>query len=160
MHCIARARADLDLLPPLVLFEAGRQDDVLILDGAGRRHLERLGHFKDRVRWTHVPSLRPPPFDRAVFRVALRSTAGGPRCDGVDLALRKRPVVREMPKAWVSKPGRHLTRHDGLPDGLGPRAGLLIRQQWHGPDLTGPVTLLAGALENRQNVPIERGGGK
>src|ERR1039457_5642925 len=160
MDCIARRRTDLDPLHPLVFLETGRKDDVLIFNRAPPRHVEWLGHFDDSVRLANFPALRPLAIGRPVSRIAFRSAGAGPRGDGVDFALRKRPVIREMSEARVGKPRRHSSSNHRFAYRLGPGPGLQIGQQRHWRDLARPVALLASLLEYRQNVLVEgRAGG-
>ena len=69
------AGTNLDRLHPAILFESRRRDEVLILDCAFRRNLERLRHLDHfvgrRIRRAYIPSLGPDLRRRSVRFPAL-----------------------------------------------------------------------------------------
>ena len=84
MNDLAVARTALGRLHPDVFLEAGVHDEPLIVEHAGGRHLELLGHREDLVRLADFPALREFQRRRQVLVVALqgapgRSTPGGYR---------------------------------------------------------------------------------
>ncbi len=148
-------RPHLDPLDPLVLGEAGGEDDVLVGDGAGCRHLELDRHLEDDVGRTDAPAVAPLDRRRRVLGVTLRPAALRPSHQRVDLGWRQGAVVGEAPVRRIGEPRRHQLLLHGGADGLGPRPRLLVGQERHRPDLAGPVAALAVPLEDRLDVAVE-----
>ncbi len=98
-------------------------------------------------------ALRPPPG----LRIRPAST-----CRGSAISFyffHPGTVIGELSEVRIGGPRRHLACERVGLDGLGPRPGPLIIQQRHGTDLAGPVSLLAVALKDRQDVLLECRGG-
>ena len=143
---------ELDLrVPPLVLpvgqhVVGGRADDEvrrpaqhrLDLPGVGARELERLGQ---------------------VGGVALGRAGVDPADHGVDLGRGQRDVVLVVLDAHrrVEVPGGHEAPLDPVADAARPGARLAVVEQRHRCDARRLVTLLARPLQDRRDVPAERG---
>jgi len=78
--------------------------------------------------------------------------------DRVDLCIGQRSIVLVLADAdaLVEVPGRHLAQEHALPDRLGPRPRVLIRQKRHRRRRARVMARLARLLEDRRHVPGER----
>ena len=122
----------------------GRQDEIRLADLP-------LVHVDERGRRRHVR------------RVAARRPAVDPRRDGRDLGVAQRPVVLEPLNADVllDVPGRHdphaIAQAGPLLDRARPGTDVLVADERHRGERVGTVALLAAPLQNRRDVPGERG---
>ena len=110
-----------DFLHPLVFREAGRNHDVLIIDGSGGGHGELIGHFEDCIRLVDAPAIHELRGFRGFGGVAFAGAAIGPSHQCIDLFTGERTVVAELAEVRIGRPRRHLAGDDGFTDGLGPR---------------------------------------
>ena len=139
-------------LYPCVFGESGRNDDVLIFDHAGRRHLKWLRQLKDDVGLGHSPAFDPSLWRRHVFRVAFRRARIRPGHDGRNFLHGKGAVVGEVSDGGVRVPGRHdFLRHHALHT-AGPGPGLFIGEQRERSGLARAMATLAVLLQNRSNI--------
>ena len=129
MDHLAVARTALGRLHPDVLLEAGVHDEPLIVQHAGGRHLELLGHREDLVRLADLPALDELQRGRQILVVALASTGVDPRQERVALVLGQAAVVGELAIARIGVPGRHPLLEHRLADPAGPLLGVFIGQQ-------------------------------
>ena len=136
------ARHDLNRCDPSVLFERrGNCDAFPFHDATGWNGIWR--QIDADVRLDLPAADGPLDLGRRSGWIAFGGTVIDPRRDGVNLGLRQRPVVIEVPMAWVRKPGRHRSRDNRRLDGLCPRPGVLEGEHRERPDLTRPVAALA-----------------
>ena len=84
MDHLAVARTALGRLHPHVVLEAGVHDEPLIVQHAGGRHLEFLGHREDLVRLADLPAFDESRRGRQVLVVPL----------GAPLSIHARSVSR------------------------------------------------------------------
>ena len=152
------ARLGLDRLDVAVVRNPRRHDVVAPpVPRLGRNRMRRRGH--DHVGLDGPgPELLKLDHGRRVLGVAPRRTVLHPVADRRDLVVGQRLVVLEALQAdlGVDVPRGHLARFDLGPDRPRPRTGLLIGHQRHGRHVVGPVAHLAGALQNRLDVLVER----
>ena len=141
---------------PHVLCEVGLDDDVLVVDGAAGRHVERLRHLHDDVG-LDVPAVVEGERRRRRGRVASRRAGIGPRRERVDLAIDEPALVGQVRVAGIGEPGRHLLRDHGGLDRARPRSGLLVGDERHRGDFAGAMAGLTVRLQDGQDVLVERG---
>ena len=84
VHELTVARARLNFLHPLVFGKAGRDDDVLIIDGAGGRNGEFVRHFENDVGFVDAPAIGELHRLGSVGGIALGGAGVGPGDEGVD----------------------------------------------------------------------------
>src|ERR1700694_4676608 len=65
-----------------------------------------------------------------------------------------------MPILRIGEPGVHFLKDYGRLDRLGPRPRVLVTDQGHGGNLSGPMAALTVLLENWKDVLGERYGGR
>ena len=148
------ARAHLGSRDPHVLGEVGLHEDVLVVDGASRRQLERLRHLDDDVG-LDVPPAVERERSRRVGLVAGRRSRIGPRVERRDLTIDEAALVGKVADRRIGKPWRHLPAgHCGL-DGARPGPRLLVGEERHRRHFAGPMTALTIGLENREHVLVE-----
>ena len=154
MHDAAIAESALDPLHPRVLREHGGDDEVLVFDHSGRRHVKRLGHAEDSVRLADVPSVDKLLVRRLFGEVALRTTLVDPLRDRFDLLIAQADVVGELADLAVGRPGRHSSFGHRVANRRTPIADHLVVGEREGPDFPFAMTLLTAVLQNRQHVAI------
>ena len=152
MHVRARPGLDFNGLQPLVFGEVGWNLDVLILDRAGGRNLERLGHREHGVGLADGPPVDERRSRGKVLVVPFRRARIHPRRNRVDLGLREAGVVLEVADRGIGAPRRHLARDDALLDRPRPGPGLFERHQRHRREHGRPVAFDAVLVEDRRDV--------
>src|SRR5687767_7388892 len=148
MDYLRIARPEFDALNPFVFGETRGDTNELVIDGAAGGHGERVRQRDLKVGLTEYPALCKTHRRRQVFLLALGSARIGPGDERVDLTLRQRAVVQELAVLGVGEPGRHAFEQHGFANRLRPRTSILVGEERHGRDFTGPVTSLAVLLQN------------
>ncbi len=151
----AIARPHLHLLNPAVFSEVRRQNQILIIDRALGRNVERSRHFKHFIGRSYIPALRPLAWRRSVLGIAGGRARVHPRCKRVNLCWGQRSVVTEVSVARIGEPRRHFARDHFFANRLGPRTRVRVSEERHGRDFARTVALLAMRLEDRKNVFVE-----
>ena len=135
-------------LDPHVVLKARIDDEVLIVDDAGRRDLERFGHLDYEVGLGNPPAfgkrrrgrqLRPVPFGAAVV---------DPLGNHLLLGIRHAGVVGEFAILRIGIPGRHPLVVDDFPHVLRPGRDFVVIGQSKGSDLAGAMALHASRLHD------------
>ena len=141
---------------PHVFLEVGLHHHVLVVDGAARRHFERLRHLHDYIG-RDVPAGWEHAFRRGGRRVARRGAGVGPARQRVELVGAQHPflLVGVVLEPGFGKPRRHRLRLRRLLDPERPRPRLLVGEERHRRHLAGPVAGLAVRLEDGQDVLVE-----
>ena len=110
------------------------------------------GQFHNHFRPNRPSIHRPFHRWRRILGIAFRSTAVYPLDEGIDFILLQRTIIREVAIILVREPRRHFPhRYRGL-DRLCPGTRILVGDERHRRDLTGPVTALTIFLENRKHI--------
>ena len=149
--------ADFEGGDPAVRGEAGGHDHMLIIDFAGGGNGKGGGHGEDGLGRGDAPAFGPVA---GRGDGAARGSAGvGPVSEGGDFGGGEAGIVGKLARFGGGKPGGHGVAEDGVADGAGVGAGLLVGEQGHGRGLTGAMAGLAVAFENWEHVLIEQGDG-
>src|SRR5262245_27089609 len=126
-------------------------EEVVLIRPCGFKS-ELFRHLQDQIRLADLP-----PFDnlgprRSVMWIAFRRPAVSPGLDRIDLRLGQAAVVRELPRARIGVPGRHLAADDFFADGLGPGARVFVTQQRHRSRLARTMAFGAVLEKDRRDV--------
>ena len=148
----AIARAGFGELDPLIFGEAGGDDGVYVLDGAGGGDVEGFGDFEDEVRVRDAPAGGECGVGFGVFGVAFGGALLGPSGEGGDLFDGEGRVVRELADMGISEPGGHAFHGGGFPNGFGEGSGLLVGEEGHRGGFAGAMATLAFGLEDGEDV--------
>jgi hypothetical protein len=139
---------------PAILFQVQRQAWRRKEIGPRRRNADfrQLDHH---VGLAELPALGKPGRRGHVFRIALRRASIDPAADRRDVLGTQPRVVRKRANRGVSEPRRHLARDDLVLDRPGPRPRVLIGEQRHRRDFTGPMADHASGVQDRSDIARE-----
>src|SRR5262245_26427785 len=107
------------------------------------------------VGLSYVPAICERRRSRQVLRVTFLRSAVDPRCDRIDLRLRKSSIISELLEVRISVPRRHLLGDNLLLNRARPGPCVLVTQQGHGRGFAWSMTLDTVLEEDGSNVPRE-----
>ena len=144
----------LDAADPLVLFPARIDDEHLVVDHAGGRHVERLvAHVDHLVGLGNHPAGGELGRRGQVLEVAFGRAIGDPLADrGLVLVAQPR-VIEEVAVVRVGVPGGHPLRLDDFFDHRGPAGDLLVAGQGERRDLPLAVAEHAIGVHDAGDLP-------
>ena len=140
-----------------IFSKARRHDRLRVRVGPNGRN--RNGRARDNeVRLAEPPMAgrRPHPRRRRVGGIAPRRAAVHPLRNRRDLRVAQGRIGVVLADCAAAEPRRHVAVADLLLDGTRPRPRIFVRLQRKRRHVTGPVTILAGLLKDRQDVFRER----
>ena len=114
-----------------------------------------LGNGQDEIGFPDHPAVDEPRGRGKVLGVALRRAVVGPSQQRLAIAGRQAPVVGELPVPRIRVPRRHVAVADFVADRLGMRPRVVVGQQRHRADLSGPVTSHAILVKDGRDIFAE-----
>ena len=163
MHHAAVAGPDLHGFHPFVLSEMRRHRDVLIVDDALGRHVERLRHFENHVRLGDPPAFGELHRLRRIRGISFRRSAVDPCHQRLLLAGRQRKIVGELAVMRIGLPRRHLAAQQRSTIALAHGRACCVSEQRHRRSFARAMAALAALFQNGLNVFVKggrRSGGK
>src|SRR5271165_4148716 len=156
MHIAAPLRQHFHHLHPAALGEMGGDDFAGIFDIAAGGQVDGLRHLQHQVRLGDGPAFGPDPWWRRILSLARRAISIGPCGERGYFLPGERGVIRKLSHAGIREPGRHGLGLRGLVDGCSVGLSLRVRFERHGRNASDAVAFLAMALQNWQDITVER----